>query len=80
MTDEKPQPVYKVKYAGGREQEFVYSPEFRTYMDEVKEQLRSTRRLFLCLMILFTLGMILLALIYFNTGIIGRYLAYGVCT
>lgn len=44
---------------------------------EVHKGIKNNSRLFLCLIILLSLGAVLLGMIYFNTGIIGRALANG---
>lgn len=54
-------------------QVFAYSPEFRKNM-------RAVKFLLYIILALFLASLLILSLIYFQTGIIGRYLAYGVCS
>ena len=72
--------TYSIKFEDGTTREYLYSPEYRTYMDEVKKQLRRNNFLLFSALVFIIVVTIIIALIYFNTGIIGRYLAFGVCT
>ena len=79
IEETSPASTYKVKFESGRTEEFVYSPEFRTYMDDVKKQLRRNQYITLMLLIGVLILGILLFLLITQTGIVGRYLLNGVC-
>lgn len=77
MTITKPD-TYKIKFAGGKEEEFVYSPEFRKYMDEVKTQLRRNSWILVGVLLALLIAVIIGLLLVTQTGIVGRLVAQAV--
>ena len=78
MTITKPD-TYEITRPNGDKEQFVYSPEFRMYMDDVKRVLSRNNYLLFSTLVFITIVLLIVALIYFQTGIVGRYLASGVC-
>ena len=70
---------YRVTLSDGTVKDYVYSPEVRESLDILHKQLVKNNYLLLGVFLIFFLMLIAFSLIYFQTGIIGRYLALGVC-
>jgi hypothetical protein len=66
----------KYKHGDGKEYEISYSQKLQ---GDIKRSLQINNRLTLGAIVIMVFLIVLLALIYFNTGIIGTYLVRAVC-
>lgn len=71
--------TFSVILADGTKKEYGYSPEFREDMQNLRKQVSLNNFILFGIIVFLFLCLLAACLIYFQTGIVGRYLANGVC-